>query len=272
MSEDGQAAIETSETVAPIIDETGKFVDGWQNALPENIRAEKCLNGFTDIAGMAKSLVHAQRMVGTNKVVLPSDKSLPEEWETFYNAVGRPKTKDDYAFTIPEKLKGNYDEKTVAAAKETFHKLGLTQKQAEGIFNLNNSLTEQAHQFIAAQSEKAKADAEAQLRGKWKDNFDANMHIANRIISENTDAATKDKLLAKIGNDPDVAEFLATVGLKFMEHKPIIAADTNAPFEVQQQISELMNTTAYSNATHPDHKSTVQRVQALFNQKNALKK
>ena len=41
---------------------------GFLDSLPEELRHEPSLKNFTDSAGLAKSYVHAQRMVGVSRI------------------------------------------------------------------------------------------------------------------------------------------------------------------------------------------------------------
>jgi hypothetical protein len=44
---------------------------GFLDSLPEELRHEPSLKNFTDSAGLAKSYVHAQRMVGADRLHCP---------------------------------------------------------------------------------------------------------------------------------------------------------------------------------------------------------
>ena len=88
------------------------FIDNWKDKLPEEFRNEECLeliknsDGKADFNEMVKQFVNQRKAIGKNKVAIPTDKSDENEWNSFYEAIGRPKTHMGYnAPEIPEELK-----------------------------------------------------------------------------------------------------------------------------------------------------------------------
>ena len=41
-------------------------------------------------------------MLGKNKVPIPDENASPEEWDKFYEKLGRPKTPDEYNIKIDD--------------------------------------------------------------------------------------------------------------------------------------------------------------------------
>jgi hypothetical protein len=58
----GSQDVATAVSAAPV---------GFLDSLPEDLRMEPSLRNFTDPASLAKSYVHAQRMIGADKIPLP---------------------------------------------------------------------------------------------------------------------------------------------------------------------------------------------------------
>ena len=71
----------------------------WRSSLPEDIREDPSLKPLQDINSLAKSYVHSQRMLGTDKVVVPGKYATPDEWRGFYHKVGLPEEVKDYEVT-----------------------------------------------------------------------------------------------------------------------------------------------------------------------------
>ena len=57
------------------------FLDG----LPEDLRSEPSLKNFTNAGDLAKSYLHAQRMVGADKIPVPGKHSTEEDWNMIYS-------------------------------------------------------------------------------------------------------------------------------------------------------------------------------------------
>lgn len=261
----------TNTVPTQIIDENGNLVSTWRNSLDEDIRNEKSLETFKTVGDIARSFVNTKRMLGKDKIAIPNKNSTPQEWEQYYSAVGKPKTSDDYQLPVPEEMKDYYDEELVKEARGMFHNLGFNQKQVDALWAFEQKRLAAGIKQLADEESQEKADAENILKEKWGTAYDERLHLANRMIAENiADDQQKEKVLAAIGNNPYVADFLANIAKKFIEHKVI----TDVPLpgqvtldELQLKINEEMRTDAYLSASNPAHKQAVARVQRMFEEK-----
>lgn len=94
---------ETKESVLSI--EESK---NWYEKLDPDLKNNPSIQKFKDPASLAKSYVELQKMVGKDKVVLPTSKSTPAEWEAFYEKIGRPKDINEYSvpeIEVPDEVK-----------------------------------------------------------------------------------------------------------------------------------------------------------------------
>jgi len=247
--------------------------EGWQDALlPEDLRSQPIYNQVKDVKGALSIIGNQAKLVGKKGVILPTDLSKPEEWDEFYKVLGRPDTVDDYALPVPEELKDYYDDELVKSAKDVFHKIGLTQKQANALWEFEKNRNAFIDKALKDNAEREKLEAETALRNKWGNAYDENMHIVSRVITENVPGDKIEEFLGKYGNNPMIAEILATVGKKFTEHRIITDIETPSA-SANKRIDELMGKglpTAqqmkmpYWDRSHVDHKKTVELVQALM--------
>ena len=269
-SEETQVA--TDEAVS-LIDSEGKFSEGWKDSLPEEIRGEKCLDTFGDLSGAMKMLVHAQKSIGKDKIVMPTEKSTQAEWDSFYEIMGRPKTPEEYVWEPGEGIAEYVDPNLTAEARTLFHELGFSSKQAEALFafeekRITGALEQQ--EVVAAQAMK---ESEEALRAKWGGAYDQRLHLANKMVAENTTEETKQPILDTIGNNPVVADFLATIAKKFVEGGIITGteADMPTPVEATAKADELRATPGYLDGqlkkTNPaKHRQITQDISALYEQ------
>lgn len=226
----------------------GTFIENWKDSLPEELRSEKSLDTITDFNNMVKQLVSHKKMVGKDKVVLPTDKSDENDWNLFYEAIGRPKTETGYNTPeIPEEMTEIFTEQRLNDAKAIAYKMGATQKQFAEY--LNYEMTQVA--AIAENEHKAelatRANAEKELRTELGAAYDERMHVANRIVTE---AFPKEedrmKFLEKYGNDVDFIRFASIIGSRMSEHTALIGKLTSrTPDELKKRISTLQNTPGY---------------------------
>ena len=100
MSSENQVAEQEQQTVAseqPTI-ETKEV--NWKDSLPEDLKNEKALESIQDIPGLAKSFIHAQKMVGTDKISIPNKHATDDDWNDVYSKLGRPSKPEDYQIQI----------------------------------------------------------------------------------------------------------------------------------------------------------------------------
>jgi hypothetical protein len=245
-SANGQEA--STVTVLPPVDSTGKFVPDWKNSLPEELRSEKSLDTFSDLTGAMKMLVNSQKLIGRKGVIVPGEAATPDEQTAFFNAIGRPKTADGYQIEVPKEMAQFYPKETLAQAINVFHGAGLTQKQVDAVLAVDMQRTKAG---LALQESAQKVEfekAESTLRAKWGSDYDTRLHAANQMIEHNTDAKTKPELIKAIGNNPVIADFLATIAGKFSEAGGINPdADRASAGGVQDAIKQLRETPGYGN-------------------------
>jgi hypothetical protein len=129
---------------------------------------------------------------------------------------------------------------------------------------------------MAEENQRLSDIAEQTIRAEAGDKYDSRLHLANRMITENTQGWSEEKragLLEALNDNklkPLAMDFLANIASNFMEHKAILTAEDTAPHDVQKEIDEAMNTDAYTNRNNPNHKMMVQKVKGLFERRAAL--
>ena len=52
----------------------------WKASLSDEIRNEKSLENISDISSLAKGYVHAQKLVGADKIPVPNKHATEEDW------------------------------------------------------------------------------------------------------------------------------------------------------------------------------------------------
>ena len=254
------------------IDSEGVLQEGWKETLlDEDMRSMKIFDNVKDVKGALSILGNQAKLVGKKGYILPTELSDEKEWNEFYKTMGRPETPDDYQMPIPEEYKDYYDDEMVKNAQRVFHKIGLYPKQANELWEFEKQRVVALDKAIAEQEEQYKLESDSRLKTKWGTAYQENMHIADRVISENIEPERLQDFLKKYGNNPDIIEVLATVGKKFVEHKvinEILPSDTT-----DKRIDELMGKNLpteqqmklpYWDRTHANHKATVQMVQNLM--------
>lgn len=257
-------------TPVPIIGEDGKFSENWRESLPEDIREEKCLQTFGDIQGMSKSLVHALRTVGKDKIVIPQ---TDEEWSEFHKVGGRPDTAADYNLVRPEDFpEEHYSPELATTAMELFHKIGLSKTQADALFAFNNNTVLARLQTKKDTDAAARVELETALNQEWGNAFQQKKHLGNVAVEKGTagDEEFRARLTGKFGDDPDFIRFASNLGSKFAEHGDIaVPTGIPTPADMQAKIDEEMTKPSYQTDyakhgfTKAQHKAQVDKVYRL---------
>ena len=270
-----QTPVVASDAGSPptsVIGEDGTFVADWRSSLPEDIRSEAGLNNVKNLPDIARQLINAQRMIGKDKIALPNENSSESEWDEFYVSAGRPATAADYSLARPEDMPEEmYSTDLANAAQDLFHKIGLTKKQADALFDFNNST---AMSSVASAQQAQEFQVKEMTEGlikEWGNAFEAKKHLGNVAIEQGADGNEEFRktIAQKFGNDPDFIRFASNLGSKFAEHGTVNIANVPTPADMQSQISEAMHTDAYLNNLNPDHKRQVALVQRMFEAKVA---
>ncbi|OWT68083.1 MULTISPECIES: hypothetical protein [unclassified Achromobacter] len=152
----------------------------WGGFEDETVRGFAETKNWKSPQDAVKSYQNLEKIVGAkaNALVLPGDDANQDDWNAFYDKVGRPATPD--AYTIPDTLK---EDEAMKAFLPVAHHLGFTAKQMEGVTQFLASNAEaSAVSSAAAMSAKSEEDMAA-LRAEHQGiKFDAFMEHSRRAM------------------------------------------------------------------------------------------
>lgn len=230
-----------TETSNAFISVDGKFLPGWkEHYVPEEMRADKVFDTFSDVGGSLKMLGSLQGMIGKKGLIVPGEASPPSEVDIFHRGLGRPDTKDLYQMKVPDDLAEVYDENLVAEARDIFFELGYNQKQVDRMWAFEEKRIRAGLKTLAEAQAKETVDMENFYKEEYKDDWAIMKHRANKMIADFTDSPEEEQSLVEIiGNNPIVGKFLGTISKKFQEGR--IITDT-------EQVSGMMPSEALTEA------------------------
>ena len=244
----------------------------WKAGLSDDLRADKSLENIKDISSLAKSYIHAQRLVGADKIPVPNKFATEKDWDAVYEKLGRPKTADEYKYNLSE------DQKVDTEALKNFssqaHKLGLLPTQAQGMVSYYNEMIGKQLADAESVSTSQREKAMTELKTEWGQAYDQKLQKANTVVSSVFPKGIMSMNLedgTKFGDHPEVIKAFAALGEK-MGEDDIIKSDGPVymtPKEIEKQIGELQQPgSAYWDKNHPNHDTAVQEVQTLIQKKN----
>ena len=261
---------QTTEPVAPTIATTNNSTSStWKDSISQEFREDPNISKFTEIDALAKSYINATRMIGQDKVAVPNQNSTDDQWSEVYDKLGRPESPDKYKLDVKSEVVP-LDDGTIKSFAENAHKLGLNNKQAQGILEYYKNSMEGSEQQARIDTETAQANAEAELRKEWGRSFDENLKKAAGVAKANMDEKILNMELkdgTRLGDHPTIIKGFANIANLMSEDKMIGTAEENSTSgrDYQSEISSLVNDRdgPYWNKAHPEHDKVVQQVFTL---------
>ena len=265
----------TTETKPEVTTTTTTTTSSWKDSISEAYRNDPNIEKFTEIDALAKSYINATKMIGQDKVVIPTNNSTEEAWSEVYDKLGRPESADKYSLDAKSEVV-NLDENAIKSFAEQSHKLGLNNKQAQGILEFYKNNMEGTAQQSKIDTETAQAQAEQQLRQEWGRDFEGKVKQAGALAKANINPEVLDMTLSngtRLGDHPEIIKGFAKIAGMMQEDKIVATESENAQSvnNIEDEISSIVNdkNSAYWNKGHPDHDKMVQQVYTLREMLNA---
>jgi len=272
----------TTETVQPTATpnpvakaDTPAPQTSWKDSISEDYRNDPNIEKFTEIDALAKSYINATKMIGQDKVAIPNNNSTDDQWNEVYAKLGRPESPDKYQIDTKSDVVP-FDEGAIKSFTEQSHKLGLNNKQAQGILEFYKNAIEGSAQQSKIDTETAQAQAEQELRQEWGRDFEGKVKQAGALAKANINSEVLDMQLqdgTRIGDHPEIIKGFAKIADMMSEDKIVSteSENVNTTKDIESEISSIMNdrTGPYYNRMHPDHDKMVQQVYTLREMLNA---
>jgi hypothetical protein len=278
---DEQVAVSEQPAAPSVLNASTESIDAettsdWRSALPEDLRDHQALQNITDVGTLAKTMIHAQSMVGAEKIAVPGRWATDEDWDQVYTKLGRPDDATGYEFDTGEV---EMDQDFVGNFREVAHKAGLSGRQAQTLADWYTSLAgEHGPEAQQVNIEASKAEVEAELRKEYGNAFDDRLAIGDNLIDEfGADGLSELKLDSGVPliNHPAFIRTVINAAHYIQEN---VAEDkmigdkgspAMTPAEADKEMQQLMREgSPYWDARHPMHDSTVQEVHKLMQQKH----
>jgi hypothetical protein len=242
---------------------------GWYEALGPDLGKNPSIQKFKDPASLAKSYIELQKLVGKDKVVVPTEKSTPAEWAEFYRKVGRPDALDGYEtpeLGVPEEVKMRDEQ--LAAFKEKALELGLSKKQFAELYKMQQEMSAQSLGTQVEEYKSLKDKAETELRKEWGQAYDAKVDKAQQVVNTYFKGKGLNKAFEILANDKGFIAAMASIGEKLGESAVGggEARGTLTPDEAQKEVNELIadGSGPLFNSIDPRHEQTKQRYYDLL--------
>jgi len=240
----------------------------------EDLKRDPSLGQVQSVEDLAKSYVHAQKLVGKDKIALPTDENDTEAWNDVLSKLGRPDSPDDYQLPeVSEDSAVKMPEGMDQWFKTKAHELGLTNKQARELWGgYVSEVAEKEVQNLQTHAQQQRQEAEKQLKSEFGNAFQEKLQDAREALKQyDVDGSVAQALdRTGAGNDPGVVKMLAQIGEQFREDKVGGSSKqfSRTPQQAQQEINELKADSnfmqAWMNPSAPNHQNAVEKLRALY--------
>jgi len=238
------------------------------DSLPEDLRNEPSLRTFTDPGSLAKSYVNAQRMIGADKIALPSKSATPDEWREVYAKLGAPSDPKEYSLEMPENILQEAEFENFRAA---LHEAGLNNMQAQRMAEFLENSVGSARENFQNSAEEARYQSEQELRQEFGQAFEQRLEMAKLAATNllgGTDVFDEIQLSdgRMLGDHPDIIRMFSNLASAIGEDN--LAGETAelvmTPEEASRQIAEMTRRDGpYWDKMHPEHDTYVAEVLRL---------
>lgn len=242
-------------------------------SIPEEYRDRGWAKKVESEQDLWKAFDNAQSMLGKRPAGIPAEDAPQEEWDSFYKALGRPESADDYKLSEIEGVEGEAAEHLKPIqdkAKSILHEAGIPQKQADSIWKA----------FVKAEIE-AMSEASVSLDAKFDEltsshfgeNYDK---VQQRVLDSlkdapeefrnviaNADPVTQAATIFAVNQALEKAE--AEVG-KYKSEDSLTSGDQSSGQSIEEtrkELAKLRTSDAAKDFLHPENKATREKIEAL---------
>ncbi len=204
--------------------------------------------GEINHASVLKSYIHAQGIIGKDKITIPDGSFTEDQWTDTFQKLGLPELeKYDVKNNLPEGVEAN--EELFKSVREVAHKAGILPRQLQPLLDHFNNTVGEQFKAQALQAEQENNTANEALKKEWGTAYEKNLKLADEGLKQ---FASQEELKAfeEAGyfNNPLMKKLFAKVG-------DALGEDTfddrtkNSIILTQDQAREEI--TSYYKADHP---------------------
>lgn len=187
----------------------------WGVQFDEDTGAYVNAKGWKSPTDLLTSYRNLEKFAGGSKnlLELPGDNASEDVLNQFYSRLGRPDAAEKYGFDVPE----GGDPELTNWFKQTAFKHGLSQKQAQSLFNDWNGMSGSLQEKLAAEKQAASERDMTTLKSEWGQNFDKMIGSGKMAVRAlGLDEAKLASLEDKLGS-AEMLRLFATLGSKMGE-------------------------------------------------------
>ena len=239
----------------------------WLLSLPEDLQNDPTLNNFKSVEDAARGFIETKRMVG-DRVKIPDDNTPQEERDKFFAKIGRPETVEGYELSkidLPPAMQ--IDEGAVQSFKKTAFELGLSKKQADGIYTSYLNTQKEMSAKLLSDYEAGVTQQVEVLKDRWGDNFESNRNLAVNAFNHFASPTLKATVEREgWGNNPDFIELFQKIGVATSEDVMRSGGQVHYT-NLDDSIKEIDRKIMSMDQGDPEYRTTLEKRRLLYEER-----
>lgn len=252
-----------------------------QFSLPDEYKEKPWAKSIDSVESLLKQFDNAQSLIGKKTIGVPAEDASPEEWQEFYNRMGRPEDPKAYefdpqaapeGFEIPEEFKRAPEEEELL--KSIFHEAGLTKAQAKAVLKRTDQAFFEKYQDQIKQHEEQKAARDTEMVNLFEKHFpgekDKAIAVAETMLKKYVPEGLEDAIRGLDNN-----AMLALSSVLYKAHKEgkaegsfektgeSVAQPTSAA-DLRAEARKIMADPSYKDPFNKNQSMMAKKVQELY--------
>lgn len=226
--------------------------------------------GKPKVEDLGRSYLSLEKLLGREKVPVPTDDNDDEGWNRWYAAMGRPEAPDKYEFQRPDLPQDlPYDEEMEKDFRAWAHKNGLNKRQANNFYDGFVKRQVERHAAYHDHQKQSRAKVEMDLRREHGAQYEGKVALARTAIQQFADPDYRAFLdESGLGNDPRMIRAWIRVGEKMTGETRLKGAPQAEaqPADLDRAIADFRDKfkDALWNKDHPNHDLRNKELRKLY--------
>jgi hypothetical protein len=237
----------------------------WKKTLGEGFEGLDTLDKFDSLESLAKGYVHAEKLIGREKIPMPE---TPEEIASVMKRLGAPETVEEYQLALPGEVSEKYKPVFEADLKwfgQSALKHNLTRAQVKGVFEDYVEYQNGNLKTLNEATGRARSEALVILEKEHGDNLQAVLGNAAHVLNTFGDDSLKATLdETGLGNHTALVRFLNKVHPFISEEVSLDKAPAQTLAQLDGELNKALNDPAYLDKSLVGHKKAVENVTKLM--------
>ncbi|MBX7147134.1 MAG: hypothetical protein K1X44_07485 [Alphaproteobacteria bacterium] len=244
--------------------------NNWVDHLDELAKNMVHKKGYKTPNDLAKAYLHAEKLLGGEKISLPGKNANAQDWDYVWQRLGRPENIEGYQFNVPSDFP-LYDQDFAKWYKEKAYQAGLTKKQASLLHDafVDYTIHSQNNHKITEQIKRQ--ELEETLHQEWNKDYDVNLQIARQAAKIFVDDQGVLDMLENTLGGPAMVKFFYKIGQTmqedFLKGPKGSLSKSYSPQMAEAEITRLKGDPDFNrkwmDKYHPEHQQTIQQMTEL---------